>query len=147
MRLASFAGRCFVAIALFAPLAAAQSTAPAVYESPGVNVGAPTDAQTLGSAGTFSLTHPAIPNGPAKHMSTRNSTRELPSFIAKQPLLQNRMVRGLVGTFGGGDVLPNQKPQLITISPSVNLGHNAGFSIHMTINLDRRQHSVPEPQR
>ena len=143
MRLASFAGRCFVAIALFAPLAAAQTTAPAVYESPGVNVPAPPDAQALGNGGTFALTHPA----PTKQMSTRNSTRELPSFIAKQPLLQNRMVRGLVGTFGGGDVLPNQKPQLITISPSVDLGHHGGFSIHMTLNLDRRQHSVPEPQR
>src|SRR5579859_1157764 len=116
MRLARLAGRCFVAITLFAPVAAAQTTAPAVYESPGVNVPAPTDAQTLGTAGTFSLTHPAIPNGPTKQMPARNNTRELPNFIAKQPLLQNRVVRGLVGAFGGGDVLPNQKPQFITVS-------------------------------
>ena len=145
MRLAHLAGRCFVAIALMTPLAAAaQFTSPAVYENP--NMVSP---QVMAPATAGTTIQPGFANVPTTQTARPHArVTELPAFIAQQKLLQNRAVRGMISTFGGGDVLPGRtKPQLVTIEPSVNLGHNGGFSIHMTINLDRRDHSTPVPQR
>ncbi len=143
MRLAHLARRCFVAIALMTPLAAAaQFTSPAVYENP--NIVSP---QVMGT--NTSAAHPGFANVPTTQpQRPQTKVTELPAFIAQQKLLQNRAVRGMISTFGGEDVLPGRtKPQLVTIEPSVDLGHHGGFSVHVTINLDRRDHSVPVPQR
>jgi hypothetical protein len=145
MRLARFAGRCFVTIALLTPLAAAaQFTSPAVYENP--NIVSP---QVMASATSTSPAHPGFANIPsAQPVRPQTKVTELPAFIAQQKLLQNRAVRGMISTLGGGDVLPGRtKPQLLTVEPSVDLGHHGGFSVHVTINLDRRDHSTPQPQR
>jgi hypothetical protein len=141
MRLARSAGRCFVAIVLATPwLAAAQTTAPAIFESP--NVSAPT--QPIAPEGSFTATRTGIPSAPAQQVASRTAARQLPQFIARQKLLQNHLVQGLMGTFGADDVMPGQRERRITVSPSMEHG---GFSIHMTLNLGRRDHTAPEPQR
>ena len=61
MRLAHLAGRCFVAIALLTPLAAAaQFTTPAVYENP--NIVSP---QVMASATSGASVQPGFANVPA----------------------------------------------------------------------------------